>query len=228
MSTGRPRSTNHHEVEAAALELFRMRGFERTTVADIAAAVGVTRRTVFRYFASKNDIVWGDFDAVIARLREAFVAEPRQAPLFDVLRRAVLASNRYEPDQLDGLRIRMSLITSVPALQAHSMLRYGAWRDAVAELAAPRLHAAPGDLAPQALGNAALGASMAAFDRWVSDPDEDLERCLDQAYRLLAGGFDPGAVELEPRAGRAPRRSPSARSSSPAPAGRTRDRRRSP
>src|ERR1700742_4132250 len=101
MSTGRPRSTNHHEVEAAALELFSTRGFEQTTVADIAAAVGVTRRTIFRSFPSKNDMVWGDFDAVIDRLREAFAAEPRSAPLSDALRRAVLASNRYEPEQLD-------------------------------------------------------------------------------------------------------------------------------
>jgi mycofactocin system transcriptional regulator len=194
MSTGRPRSTNHHEVEAAALELFSTRGFEATTVAEIAAAVGVTRRTIFRYFASKNDIVWGDFDAVIVRLREAFAAEPRSTPLTDALRRAVLASNRYEPDQLDGLRIRMRLITTVPALQAHSMLRYAAWRNAVAELSAPRLRASPRDLAPQALGNVALGASMAAFDRWVSNPGEDLEQCLDRAYRLLASGFDPDAV----------------------------------
>jgi mycofactocin system transcriptional regulator len=194
MSTGRPRSTNHHLVEAAALELFSTRGFEQTTVADIAAAVGVTRRTIFRYFASKNDIVWGDFGAVIRRLRDAFEAEPRSVPLTEALRRAVLASNRYEPAQLPDLRIRMSLITTVPALQAHSMLRYAAWRNAVAELSAARLGADPRDLAPQTLGNVALGASMAAFDRWVSGPDEDLETCLDTAYRLLAAGFDPDAI----------------------------------
>jgi mycofactocin system transcriptional regulator len=194
MSTGRPRSTHHVEVETAALELFSTRGFEQTTVADIAAVVGVTRRTIFRYFASKNDIVWGDFDAVIERLREAFEAEPRSTPLITALRHAVIASNSYDPGALADLRIRMSLITTVPALQAHSMLRYADWRDAVAELSAPRLRQAPHDLAPQALGNAALGASMAAFDRWVSNSEENLRRCLDQAYRLLARGFDPDAA----------------------------------
>lgn len=194
MSTGRPPSTNHQEVEAAALELFSTHGFEQTTVEDIAAAVGVTRRTIFRYFASKNDMVWGDFDAVIVRLRDAFDAEPDDAPLTEALRRAVVASNRYEPEQLPDLRIRMSLITTVPALQAHSMLRYAAWRNAVAEMTAPRMGAKPGDIGPQTLGGAALGASMAAFDRWVSNPDEDLEQCLEDAYRLLASGFDPDAV----------------------------------
>ena len=88
--------------------------------------MGVTRRTIFRYFPSKNDMVWGDFDAVIARLREEFAAQGRATPLMDALRRAVIASNTYEPEQLPELRIRMSLITTVPALQAHSMLRYGA------------------------------------------------------------------------------------------------------
>lgn len=189
MSTGRPPSTTHREVEAAALRLFSSRGFEQTTVEEIAAAVGVTRRTIFRYFRSKNDMVWGDFDQVIARLREAFAAEGPEVPLMEALRRAVLASNRYQPEQLPELRIRMRLITTVPALQAHSMLRYAAWRDAVAELAARRLRARPTDLAPQTLGNAALGASMAAFGRWVESPEEDLEACLDRAYRLLAAGF---------------------------------------
>jgi TetR/AcrR family transcriptional regulator, regulator of mycofactocin system len=189
MSTGRPPTTNHREVEAAALRLFSSHGFEQTTVADIAAAVGITRRTIFRYFGSKNDIVWGDFDAVIERLKDAFAAQGRGVPLMEALRRAVIASNQYNADQLPELRIRMSLITTVPALQAHSMLRYGAWRNAVAELAAPRLRAKPSDLAPQLLGNLALGASMAAFQRWVDDPDEDLGDCLDRSYRLLASGF---------------------------------------
>ncbi|MBS1882458.1 MAG: mycofactocin system transcriptional regulator [Actinobacteria bacterium] len=194
MSIGRPPTTNHAQIEKIALALFEERGFEETTVDDIAAAVGVGRRTIFRYFASKNDIVWGEFDRVIARLREAFDAEPEDAPLTEALRRAVVASNHYEPDQLPELRIRMTLITTAPALQAHSMLRYAAWRNAVAEMVAPRLGARPEDLAPQALGHAALGASMAAFDRWVSNPGEDLGQCLEEAYRLLASGFDPDAV----------------------------------
>lgn len=190
MSTGRPPTTSHREVETAALRLFSDRGFEATTVADIAAAVGVTRRTIFRYFASKNDIVWGDFDWVIRRLREAFAAEPAAAPLPDALRRAVVASNTYGPEQLPELRIRMTLITTVPALQGHSMLRYAAWCGAVAELVAGRLGADPEALEPQAISLAALGLSMAGFKRWVDNPEEDLAECLDGAYRILSG---PGA-----------------------------------
>jgi mycofactocin system transcriptional regulator len=188
---GRPRATTHQEAAGVALDLFAKNGFETTTVGDIAAAIGIDRRTLFRYFPSKNDIVWGDFDSVLARLRERLAEGKDDAPMMAVLRRAAVRSNRYPAEQLPELRIRMTLITTVPSLQAHSMLRYAAWRDVVAEFAAHRLGQQPDDLAPLALGYAALGASMSAFSRWVANQDDDLEQNLDEAYALLESGFRP-------------------------------------
>ena len=195
MAIGRPPVTNHEQIAAVALGLFERDGFEETTVEDIAAAVGVERRTVFRYFPSKNDIVWGDFDWVIERLRTHLEEAELEVPLMDALRRAAVLSNRYPEDQLPELRIRMTLITTAPALQANSMLRYAAWRQAIAEWAARRLGLEPGDLIPGTLAHLALGASMAAFERWVANPGEDLERCLDQAYGMLAEGPAPADPE---------------------------------
>src|SRR3954451_21337001 len=100
MSIGRPPSTTREEIEAIALELFAERGFEATTVEDIAAAVGVGRRTMFRYFESKNDIVWGDFDWVMERLWTALTEHDRSVPLMAALRHGVVESNRYPSDQL--------------------------------------------------------------------------------------------------------------------------------
>ncbi|MEZ5077597.1 MAG: mycofactocin system transcriptional regulator [Solirubrobacterales bacterium] len=184
-ATGRPPSTTHEEIGAAALELFHRNGFEATSVEDIAAAVGVGRRTIFRYFRSKNDMVWGDFDWVNERLRRHLEESGPEVPLIGALRRAAMLSNRYPAAQLPGLRIRMTLITTVPALQAHSMLRYASWRAVVAEWAAARLGQEPGDLVPTTIAHVALGASMAAFERWVANPEEDLEQCIDGAYRML-------------------------------------------
>jgi mycofactocin system transcriptional regulator len=193
---GRPPSTNHEQIAAVALELFERDGFEATSVADIATAVGVERRTIFRYFPSKNDIVWGDFDAVIERLRRHLQEAGPEVPLMEALRRAAVASNHYPDDQLPGLRQRMTLITTAPSLQANSMLRYAAWRRAIAEWVAERLGLAPDDLVPETISQAALGASMAAFTRWVSHPDEDLGALLGEAYGLLgeapAEPGDPG------------------------------------
>jgi len=192
MAIGRPPSTNREQIAAVALGLFERDGFEETTVEDIAAAVGVERRTIFRYFPSKNDIVWGDFEWVIERLRSHLEEAEESLPLMDALRRAAVLSNSYPEDQLPELRIRMTLITTAPALQANSMLRYAAWRQAIAEWSARRLGLEPGDLIPGTVAHLALGASMAGFARWVANPGEDLERCLDESYRVLAEGL-PGS-----------------------------------
>jgi TetR/AcrR family transcriptional regulator, regulator of mycofactocin system len=188
MSIGRPPSTTREEIEAVALDLFAERGFEATTVDDIAVAVGVGRRTVFRYFESKNDIAWGDFDWVMRRLREA-LDEGAGLPLMEALRGGVVESNRYPAEQLPGLRTRMTLITGTPALQAHSALRYAEWRGVVAGWASGRLGEAPDDLRPRVIGYAALGTAMACFERWVASGDEDLLELLDAAFIAIAAGF---------------------------------------
>lgn len=171
-----------------ALALFAERGFEATTVEDVAGAVGIGRRTLFRYFASKNDIAWGDFDAVMARLRSA-LDRRAELPLMQALREGVVESNSYPPDQEPGLRIRMTLITTTSALQAHSALRYAEWRSVVADWAAGRRGEAPDDLLPRVIGYAALGSAMASFERWVASEDEDLLELLDAAFAALAAGF---------------------------------------
>lgn len=193
---GRPPATTPEHVGQRALELFILRGFDATTMDDIAQAAGIGRRTLFRYFPSKNDMVWGDFDWVLDRLRAAFAARPDDEPFMDALREAVVESNRYPPEALPELRMRLTLITTVPALQAHSMLRYAAWRAVVAEFAAARLGRSSDDLLVEGVGYAALGASTAAFTHWVRHPDQALERLLDRSYRALATGFDPATLDI--------------------------------
>lgn len=186
---GRPPSTTRTRVGRVALELFASRGFEETTIDDIADALGVGRRTVFRYFPSKNDMVWGDFDIVCGRLRADLAVQPADLPVIEAVGRAAVSSNRYARAELPELKLRMTLITTVPALQAHSMLRYAEWRAVVAEYAAERRRENPNALIPQAVAHAALGASMAAFSAWV-DGDGGLEENLLRAYGALACGFD--------------------------------------
>jgi mycofactocin system transcriptional regulator len=186
---GRPPSTTPDAIAGTALRLFAEHGFEETTVDDIAAASGIGRRTIFRYYASKNDMVWGNFDWVLDRLRTELAATDPEEPILDALARAVIASNRYDAEQLPELRIRLTLISTVPALQAHSMLRYEAWRRVVAEFVARRLGQQPDDLIPETVSWAALGASMAAFVHWVHNLDDDLETNLERSYRFLIAGL---------------------------------------
>jgi TetR/AcrR family transcriptional regulator, regulator of mycofactocin system len=190
VGTGRRPATSRAELERVALELFSSRGFEGTTVDDIAAAAGVGRRTFFRYYASKNDVVWGDFDAELDRLRRWFAACPPELPLLDAVRAAVLTFNRLEPDQVPWHRRRMRLILSTPALQAHSTPMYARWRAVVADFAATRTGDRPEDLVPQLLAHVALGAAVAAYEQWLRSADAELEPLLDRALGELRRGFD--------------------------------------
>jgi TetR/AcrR family transcriptional regulator, regulator of mycofactocin system len=196
---GRPRSVSPREIGHVALELFARDGFEQTTMDDIADALTISRRTLFRYFPSKNDMVWGEFDSVLERLRRQLAQSDPAEPLAEAITRAVVASNRYPPEQLPELRIRMTLITTVPALQAHSMLRYAAWRNVIAEFAARRLEVDVDALVPQTIAHAALGASMAAFVHWVDHPGADLEANLRDAYAQLSVGFAVSRTRRAPQ-----------------------------
>lgn len=169
--------------------LFVERGFEATTMDDIATALRVGRRTLFRYYPSKNDLVWGEFDELLDRLRAELHSGDQDRPIIEVIREAAVQSNTYPDEILDELHTRLTLIQTVPALQAHSMLRYAEWREVIADYVAERLGCAADDLVPVATGHAALAASTAAFSRWVAHREEDILALIDRSYGLLVDGF---------------------------------------
>lgn len=188
---GRPRATSELSITNISLDLFERDGYDATTVDAIAKAAGISRRTLFRYFPSKNDIVWGDFSAQVARFRDALTAAPADEPTMQVLRRCVVAFNDYGHDAEPELRTRMRLITSVPALQGHSMLRHEEWCRAIAEFVASRRGEGPDALVPTVIAQAALGTSTATFRVWIAEGG-DLLALLDEAFALLAEGFPGG------------------------------------
>jgi mycofactocin system transcriptional regulator len=190
VARGRRPSTSREDVARVALDLFNRSGYDETTVDQIAAAVGVSRRTFFRYFDSKRDVVWGEFDVELSRLRDKLHAAPPDQPMMDVLRQAVVTTNRFGPAELEELRIRIGLISTVPTLVAHSAVRNAEWCDVVARFAAGRIGGSAEDLGPQTVARAVLGAAMAAFTHWAADGTEDLSAEVDRAFRLLATGFD--------------------------------------
>src|SRR3954451_3042682 len=110
---GRPPATTREDIERVAMRLFTDRGFDATTVDDIAAAAGIGRRTFFRYFGSKNDVVWGRFGTELDRFRRTLAATPAELPLADALRHAIVAFNDIDADQVPVHRQRMALILNV-------------------------------------------------------------------------------------------------------------------
>jgi len=186
-------------LEDAALALFAERGFDQTTVDDLAAVSGVGRRTIFRYFPSKNDIVFGALDERLRVLAaELDAGGAAGVPLLEVMRRAFHATSHYEPDERAWLALRIRLIATVPSLQAHAALRYRAWEDAVQAAVAGRT-GARGGVYPRACAKAIIGVMWAAFDTWLeTGAGDDLPEIIDDAMDVLAFGLSATAAATPP------------------------------
>ena len=106
---GRPVVTSHADIERAAFRLFAQHGFEGTTLEAIAREVGVGRRTLFRYFESKNDIPWGQFDATLDHFRSILAATPTDLPVADALYLGVRQFNEFgadaDPPHIERMRL---------------------------------------------------------------------------------------------------------------------------
>jgi mycofactocin system transcriptional regulator len=181
---GRPQATSQRDLELVALGLFTRHGFDAVSVADIAAAAGISRRTFFRYYGSKNDAVWGEFDRLLAAM-EARLQQAVDGPVLQTVADAVVEFNTIPAEAVPAHRIRLSLILHTPALQAHSALRYADWRAVVARHAARVLDVPVEDLVPQLVAHVALGAALAAHERWLADEASDLSALLREAFDRL-------------------------------------------
>ncbi len=198
---GRPPGTSARALELIALELFAERGYDDTTVEQIAAQAGVSSRTFFRYFDTKSSVLWHDFDHEVEALRAAFADVPEDLPMMDAIRQVVVGVNRYRAEDVPELRRRMHLIGSVPALQASAATHYEAWERAVSAFASTRLGQPPDSLHPLSIGRTTLAACRSAFDRWVAFGEGDLTTYLDVSLRALATGFAGDAVRAPERRG---------------------------
>jgi TetR/AcrR family transcriptional regulator, regulator of mycofactocin system len=210
---GRPPGTSARELEVIALRLFAEQGFDETTVDQIAATAGVSKRTFFRYFDSKTGVLWGRFDAEVARLREVLAGLPDELPVMSAVREAVLAVNHYRAEDVPELRVRMSLIASAPDLMASAAVHYDAWERAIVDDVARRTRRPADSLYPLAVGRATLAACRAAYECWTERADAGLTFYLDAALRALAGGFADEVLTAEPPGERRTRR-PARRSGS--------------
>lgn len=181
---GRPPVTSHAAIEAAAFRLFAERGFDETTVDEIAEAAGIGRRTLFRYFSSKYDIPWGQFDESLQGFRRTLETLPPSMPLWEAVHHGVVAFNTLEPGSVAQHRQRMRLILGTPGLQAHSFLMYERWRGIIADFVAARCGVRPDDALPVTAGHVALALALSAYDRWLNS-DVALDACLDEAWASL-------------------------------------------
>ncbi|KKW65801.1 mycofactocin system transcriptional regulator [Mycolicibacterium elephantis] len=191
---GRRRSTTTDHISNVAIDLFTARGFDAVSVDDVAEAAGIARRTLFRYYPSKNALPWGDFDAHLEHLRDLLAGLDPEVPLGAALRTALLAFNTFDEAETVRHRQRMRVILETAELQAYSMTMYAGWRAVVADFVARRLGAKPSDLGPQTVAWTMLGVALSAYEHWLADETVPLAQALGAAFDTVSAGF----VALEP------------------------------
>jgi AcrR family transcriptional regulator len=190
-STVRERARRAMRAELAMLaqDLFATKGYEQTTIEDLVAAAGISKRTFFRYFTSKEDLVLGKHDVWAERLIEAFAARPDDEPLWDSLRRAFGVVVDYFDDeaQLSRTLAMEKVIQDNPALGAGELERISRVQDQLAELIGQRIgERSPADPRPTAIAGAALSCLIAAKNIWIAtDHNQPFRELLDQAMAAL-------------------------------------------
>ena len=163
-------------------------------------AAGIARRTLFRYYPSKNALPWGDFDAHLDHMRDLLADLDPGVPIGDALRTALLAFNTFDEQETARHRQRMRVILETAALQAYSMTMYAGWRGVVAAFVAMRLGAKAGDLVPQTVAWTMLGVALSAYEHWLADDvriaGQGAGRCVRHGQRWTSGAGRPGSPEI--------------------------------
>jgi mycofactocin system transcriptional regulator len=186
---GRRRSTTTDHISNVAIDLFAAAGFDEVSVDDVAEAAGIARRTLFRYYPSKNALPWGDFDVHLDHMRDLLNDVEPDVPIGQALRTALLAFNSFDEAETARHRQRMRVILQTAALQAYSMTMYAGWRAVVAAFVARRLGTKSEDLVPQTVAWTMLGVALSAYEHWLADNSVSLEDALGDAFDTVSGGL---------------------------------------
>ena len=163
----------------AALELYRERGFDQTTTAEIAARAGVNERTFFRHFPDKREVLFdGEADLRAALTQEVADAPAGLQPL-GILLHAFRKAGRILEDNRPFSEPRLAVIAKTPALRERDLAKGAALTEAVAE--ALRQRGVPGRLADLA-AHTGWATFHHAAQAWIDDPAQSLDVHLRQAF----------------------------------------------
>jgi AcrR family transcriptional regulator len=168
----------------AAYELFAERGYDATTVADIAEAAEVSPRTVAMYFPAKQDIALSRFSDGVTGLTDAIRGRRPGETLHDVFGRWLLTS-QTEPEDRDLHRLARRMFAANPDLGALRTARMAAAVREGAAMIAVDTGSAPGAISPRLAAAAAAAIAMEIMD---TEPGADREQAVAAAMRFLEAG----------------------------------------
>jgi AcrR family transcriptional regulator len=185
----------------SAFALFRCKGFDATTIDEIADAVDVSPRTFFRYFASKEEVALSQIDEQLGVLMELLIKRPAEEPVLTALRHAAVevireceaGTNGFDPIQYQSMQ---TLVATSPALAARAMEQGAARIAELSKLVGLRMgvdHRT--DPRPHLVASVAICAVQTAVNAWrEAEPAATSAELVDRAFRLIIGGLDYPSV----------------------------------
>jgi AcrR family transcriptional regulator len=179
----------------AAMRLYREKGFDGVTVAEIASQADVSPRTFFGYFKTKEDVFLGRGDDRLERLVQAIKERDRQLPILSAIRPVLLQER--EPRR-EGPAVRgpgLSELLRHPAIASRLREHWNRWEDVLAEAIADDVGARTGDPEPRVVAAAITGAIRIAAAAAQEQPNRR-KQIAEQVFDFLASGLSGyGAVE---------------------------------
>jgi AcrR family transcriptional regulator len=200
-------------IHDAAMRLFAERGYNATTVADIAEAADVSRATFFSYYASKDDVVLGDAPLAIETLTALLADLPQGVSVLAAVRGFLRTLTGWLGDE--RLPLQWRLAREIPSVAARRLQMFGQFEDVIAAALAREIEAEEPELVARLVAASLIGAlataEKAAADRTTKTgralSDHDVDRLLDATMAFIDGGLQrvkapaPEAVQAEPEQG---------------------------
>lgn len=188
----RKKQQTRDTIARAALALFAQRGYDETTLAEIADAAGVAPRTIFAYFENKEDILLCEEHAFLDVLRHKLETRPPGTTTVDAMREFLAT---IKPGD-EKAQLRKQIITSNPELQTKLRGRHAQLEPMLAESIAKDLGAGPDDIRPLLIAASMTAAFTSVRDRFMAAESggepithEQGMATLDQVLEFLRGGL---------------------------------------
>ncbi len=167
----------------AAMALYAERGFEQTTVAEIATRAGLTERTFFRHFADKREVLFYGMEILRDLLTRAVAAAPASATPMDAVGAALEAAGAMLQENPGRVRLRDAIVSANPDLRERELIKLAAFASAMAGALRDRGVAEP---AASLAAETGVAVFKLAFARWVSEPgQQDLPEIIRESMAEL-------------------------------------------
>ncbi|WP_437733563.1 acyl-CoA-like ligand-binding transcription factor [Sorangium sp. So ce1335] len=185
----RKKERTRAQIIETAIDLFLKNGYDQTTLDEVLGAVEISRRTFFRYFESKEDLLIAWMDQLIEVAREAVRARPPGEPPLVALRNAVRDTlGRLFEGDLPRFVAVQQFVAKTPAVRARQGERLGHCAEAICEPLAARMGLDPQrELAPRVLASCSVAIMQCAIEAWIArGATDDLLELVDEGFRALA------------------------------------------